>query len=129
MKGPHNILFVASIVGVLFFLAALFHQLCFEYDFKILAIEIKCEQPLNNRCIYEYSVESKDGFLGKIELDGYMFRSEELVVGNSIKKNKLSFEYQVNGKKMVWGFGSRYLMILFFSLLALGLWRYLTPKQ
>jgi hypothetical protein len=104
LKGPHNILLVAGIVGCLFLLKVLFDQLYSEYDFKILAIELNCQQPLNNRCTYEYSVKRKDGSLSKIGLSGYMFRSEELVVGNSIAKNKFSFGYQVNGEKSTWGF-------------------------
>jgi hypothetical protein len=129
VKGPHNVLLVAGLVGGLFFLGALFQQLFFEYDFRIMAIELKCQQPLNNRCIYEYSVMRKDGSLSKVELDGYMFRREELAVGNSIKKNKFSFEYQVNGERMVWGFADYYLWILLLSFCTLGLWRYLTPKR
>lgn len=129
VTGSHNILLVASIVGCLIFLAAVFHQLYSDYEIRILAIENVCEQPLNNRCQYLYLVEHKDRTLSKISFDIYMFRKDELAVGNSIKKDKFSFEYQLNGNKMVWGFASHYLSILFFSLLALGLWRCLTPNQ
>lgn len=128
IKGPHNILFVAGIVGLLFFLGALFNQLNFECDFSILSIETKCQQPLNNRCIYEYSVKSKSGLLSKIGLDGNLFVSEDLAVGKSIQKNKFSFVYQVDGKRTNWTFANYYLGIFFISILAFGLWRYLTFK-
>lgn len=128
VTGPHNIVFVAAIVGCLICSAALFHQWYFESEIRILAVENACEQPLNNRCQYEYLAEHKDGTLSRISFDIYMFRKDELAVGSSIKKSKFSFEYQMNGRKMAWGFAGHYLKILFFSLLALGLWRYLTPK-
>jgi hypothetical protein len=128
-KGPHNILFAAGIVGCLFFLEALFHQMYLEYDFRVLAIETKCEQPLNNRCIYKYSVKHKDGSVSKVELDGYLFREEELAVGNSIKKEKFSFEYLVNGERTVWGFANYFLLIFFASISSLWIWRHLTTKR
>jgi hypothetical protein len=81
IKGPHNILFVAGIVSALFCLEGLFDELYFECDFRILAIGLKCQQPLNNRCVYEYSVVHKDGSLRTIELNCYVFMQEELVVG------------------------------------------------
>ena len=127
VAGLHNILLVAGIVGCLIFLQATFHTWYFECEIRILEIELVCQQPLNNRCQYEYFGEYKDGTLSKIDF-AYLFGTGELTVGDSVKKNKFSFEYQLNGKKMVWEFASHYLKILFFSLLALGLWRYLTPK-
>lgn len=111
------------------FLSAIFNQLNFECNFSILAIDIKCQQPLNNRCIYEYSVKNKDDLVRKIELDGNMFGTEDLAVGKSIQKEKFSFEYQVDGKKMVWRFANYYFWILSFSAMAFGLWRYLTLRR
>jgi hypothetical protein len=127
VTGPHNILFVAGIVGCLFFLQAIFHLWYFECEIRILSIELVCQQPLNNRCQYEYLGQYKDGTLSKVDL-AYMFRRDELAIGDSVKKDKFSFEYQLNGKKIVWEFANHYLSILFFSLLVLGLWRYLTSK-
>lgn len=127
VTGLHNFFFVAGIVGCLIFLQAIFHQWYFESEIRILAIELVCEQPLNNRCQYEYLGQHKDGTVSKVDL-AYMFKRAELAIGDSVKKDKFGFEYQLNGEKMVWGFASHYLSILFFSLLALGLWRYLTPK-
>lgn len=127
VTGLHNLFFAAGIVGCLIFLQATFHTWYFECEIRILKIELVCQQPLNNRCQYEYFGEHKDGTLSKIDF-AYLFGTGELTVRDSVKKDKFSFEYQLNGKKMVWGFASHYFSILFFSLLALGSWRYLTPK-
>jgi hypothetical protein len=129
VSGPHNLLFVAGIVGCLICLRGVFLQLTYEYDFKVLAIGLKCQQPLNNRCVYEFSVMLKDGSVDEIQLEGYMFRHEEVAVGNTIKKGKFSFGYQVNGKRMNWAFAVNYLWVFLFSLSALGLWRNVTPTK
>ena len=127
VTGLHNFFFAAGIVGCFIFLQAALHTWYFECEIRVLKIELVCQQPLNNRCQYEYLGEYKDGTLSKIDF-AYLFRTGELTVGDSVKKDKFSFEYQLNRKKMVWEFASHYLSILFFSLVALGLWRYLTLK-
>ncbi len=126
--GPHNIFFVAGIIGFLICLEGLFCELYFDYDIRILGVQLICEQPLNNRCFYQYLVKQGDGTLNRVKFHGYMFRDNELVVGNTIKKDKLSFEYQVNGSKVSWEFAGHYVTILLFSVLVFALWRRLTPR-
>ena len=128
LTGLHNFFFVAGITGCLICLQAIFHQWYFECEIRIFSIELVCQQPLNNRCQYKYIGQYKDGTLSQVDL-AYMLRRDELAIGDSVKKNKFSLVYQLNGKKMFWEFISHYLIILFFSLLALGLWRYLTLEQ
>ncbi|MET3109548.1 hypothetical protein AAKU58_004405 [Oxalobacteraceae bacterium GrIS 1.18] len=128
IKGPHNILFILGIVGCLFFVEALVHQMYLDYDFQILDIKLKCEQPLNNRCVYEYMVRNKNNSINKIELDGFMFKKEELEVGYFIKKEKFSFEYRINGENKVWGFAKYHLLILLASFSALVFWVILSRK-
>ena len=127
VTGLHNFFFAAGVVGCFIFLQAVFHQFYFECEIRILSIELVCQQPLNNRCQYGYWGKHKDGTLRKFDLS-YMFRRDELSVGDSVKKEKFGFVYQLNRKKMVWGVAGHYLKILAFSLLALGLWRYLTGR-
>lgn len=122
VKGAHNVLLVAFVAGLLLSLTALFRQLYAELDFTILAVETKCEKPLNNRCVYEYIVKRSDGALNKVEFDGHMFRPDELAVGNSIAKRKFEFSYRVNGLEKSWDFAIWFVTLAFFSLLFLGLW-------
>ena len=127
VTGPHNVLLAASIVGCLFSFDGVISTFRVDYDIRIMEVKSVCEQPLNNRCVFQYSVEQGNGTLNKINLPGYMFRDSELAAGNKIKKSRFSFEYRVNDKLVSWGFVGHYLTILALSLLALGLWRYLTP--
>ena len=129
VTGPHNALLVAGIVGFLFFFDGIISAFNVGYDMRILEVQPVCEQPLNNRCVYQYSVEQGNGTLSKIKLPGYMFSDSELAVGNKIKKSRYSFEYQVNEKLVSWGFSGHYLTIFVLSLFALSLWRYSTPDS
>jgi hypothetical protein len=52
---------------------------------------------------FEYLGQYKDGTLSKVDL-AFMFRRDELVIGGSVKKDKFSFEYQLNGKKLFGNF-------------------------
>ena len=129
VTGPHNILLVGSIVGCLYFFYGVISAFVVDYDMRILNVQTICEQPLNNRCVYQYSIDKGDGSLNNIEFTGYLFRDSELVVGNQIKKSKFSFVYQVNGNIVSWGYAWHYLTFFIFSIFALVLWRYSTPEM
>jgi len=123
--GPHNILLGIGIIGCLIFCYGAFDVLFSELDVSVVEKETICEQPLNNRCRYQYLVEH-NGQHKIISVSGYLFDSEDLVAGNSVKKGRFSFKYRVNGYTKIWPFAADYFGILFFSFLALGLW--LVPR-
>ncbi|MDB6008713.1 MAG: hypothetical protein JWL65_963 [Gammaproteobacteria bacterium] len=123
--GPHNILLGVGLIGCLIFCYGVFGVLCSELDVRVVEKKTMCEQPLNNRCRYQYLVEH-DGQHQIISVSGYVFDSGDLVVGSSVKKGRFSFEYQVNGYTKFWPFAADYIGILLFSFLALGLW--LVPR-
>jgi len=123
--GPHNILLGVGLIGCLIFCYGVFDVLWSELDVRIVKKETVCEQPLNNRCRYQYLVEH-DGQHQSISVSGYVFDPEDLVVGNSVKKGRFSFQYKVNGYTKTWPFAADCIGILLFSFLALGLW--LAPR-
>jgi hypothetical protein len=123
--GPHNILLGVGLIGCSIFCYGVFDVLRSELDVRVVGKQTICEQPLNNRCRYQYSVEH-DGQHQIISVSGYVFDSDDLVVGNSVKKGQFSFKYKVNGYTKIWSFAADYIGILLFSFLAFGLW--LTPR-
>lgn len=129
VTGPHNALLAAGVIGCIFFFDGVISAFGVDYNMRILDVQSVCEQPLNNRCAYQYLVEQGGGTLNKINFPGYMFRDSELVVGNKIQKSRFSFEYQVNDKLVHWSFACHYVTILVLSLFVLGLWRYSTPDS
>lgn len=128
VSGPHNLFLGAGIAACLISIQAIFHQWHSDYEFRILAIDQVCQQPLNNRCQYEYTAQHKDGTISKVDFV-YMIERKEVEVGNSIRKEKFQFEYILNEKNMAWSSARHYLSVLFFGILALGFWRFLTMKK
>jgi hypothetical protein len=123
--GPHNILLVVGLIGFLIFCYGVFDVLRSEMDARVVGKQTICEQPLNNRCRYQYLVEH-NGQSQTISVSGFVFALDDLVVGNSVKKGPLSFKYEVNGYTKTWPFAADYFGILLLSVFALGLW--LTPR-
>jgi len=130
VKGLHNVLLFLGVVGILLCVHGLYCEMFLDYNMRIMGIQIVCEQPLNNRCRSLYSIQRTDGTQETITtLYGSMFRDSEIVPGNTIKKAKFSFEYEVNGEKVGWAYAGHYLLVLLLSLIAIGLWRWFTPKR
>jgi hypothetical protein len=119
----------AAILMVAVFAYGLYGELAYSYDFRVLAVGVVCEQPLNNRCENEYAVANSDGTSIKLRSHRLTaFDSDDLRVGNAVKKKQFSFEAEVNGTKQYWPQATYYLAWLACGCFALVLWRFLTLK-
>jgi len=128
VEGLHNAIFIASAVGILFSTISLITHIFSEFDFTVLKIETICEKPLNNRCVDHYSVINKNGASVDLTLSAYKLRPNEVVVGNSLKKDRFSLEYWVNGKKVQWEYFFLHIMVITMSVLCFIWWQYLSRK-
>ena len=130
VKGKHNILLVIGYFCLFFSYDITYYSIFVDYDFSVLSKEYVCEQPLNNRCEYEFLISNKNGDVNKSNLITFVFNLDELAIGNSLKKSKFSFKYYINGTKFTFGLYQYFWFTCFFSgLLILGLWCYLTCKK
>jgi len=120
--GPHNILLFFSIIGFLIFLYATFNAFSSQLDIRIVSRETVCAQPLNNRCRYQYTVKETDGRQGPLLVSGFVYDADDLIAGNSIRKERYSFQYEVNGHPKFWPFATSVGGILLLSIAALALW-------
>ena len=128
-NGYHNLFLAAAIFCSFVFFEELSNDLLSSYDMKILKVELVCEQPLNNRCDYQYWVQGNEGKNSRIQINGNLFGFDELVAGNTIKKNKFSFAYEVNGQESKSKSVTYLFRILLVILVLLSVWRYLTPQE
>ncbi|MEP6633649.1 MAG: hypothetical protein ABJA62_05510 [Luteimonas sp.] len=128
ISGFHNILLVIGVVSLFFIAEAFIHQWLLTCDAVIVKVSLVCEQPLNNRCQYEYIGRNESGDLSKIEL-GFTVNEDEVRPGDAIKKDKFGLKYYFNGRRHEWQFSSFYVQIFLLSLFSFFLWRYLTVRQ
>lgn len=124
----HNIFFIVAVVGLLFTLTSLIMHIYSAFDFTILKIDRICEQPLNNRCVDYYLVSRKNGSSGILTFPAYKFQESELVVGNSIRKDRFMVAYWVNGKKVQWRYLTLHVVGIAASCLIFVWWQYLSRK-
>ena len=122
VKGAHNLLLYIGVAILGLCLYGVLNVFWTGLDAQVLARESVCEQPLNNRCQYLYTLRKPDGEQLKTAMSAYIFDASDLAIGNYLKKNKFSFGYEVNGQKKSWPFFLHYLYLLLVSVFALGLW-------
>lgn len=128
VKGLHNIILYVGIMLFYPLFYGLYYEMYYDWDFRVLGVSIVCEQPLNNRCSNEYQVVNSDGTSSKIPSHQLVaFDPDDLRIGNVVKKNKFSFEAEVNGTRKFWPEAGQTIAILALQLLAVGIWRVLTP--
>ena len=127
VAGVHNVFLAACAAGCVIFLQGVSHQWLFECNVKIVAINYVCQQPLNNRCQYEYIGQGRNGAVGTVDFN-YMAGRDQLAESDWVTKEKFGFDYRLNGQKMTWRSWSYYLRILFFGVISLFVWRYLTVR-
>ena len=128
VKGAHNAVLYFALFALFTSSEAFLHGLFSEYDIEILNTERICEQPLNNRCFTEYLVKDVNGKVNKTHDLFWLTHYRHNVIGDKIKKQKLSFEYTFNGKEASWIYPSDIPLILFLSIFLLVLWIYLAIK-
>ena len=128
VDGLHNVFFIAAVVGAILTLTSLSIQYYSTFDFVILKIDRICEQPLNNRCVDHYLVKRENDPYETLTISAYKFRESELAVGNSFKKNRFTFEYWVNGRKVQWGYLTLHIAGMILSSLVFVWWQYLSRK-
>lgn len=129
VTGPHNALFAAAIVLLIIATINLYNQSQLEIDAEIVAIEKKCQQPLNNRCMSIFTMKNKYGSTNQTNRLGIGYPSTDIKIGNWIKKDKFNLHYQVNGVIKDDGDDIDFLLTMLASLVALVLWRILTPRR
>jgi hypothetical protein len=129
IPGLHNVFLLIGVIGLLLCIESTYGAFFYDYEFRIISVEKICEQPLNNRCFNQYFIENKNKIKDKIIINSDIFRQNDLLPGNKIKKDKFTFSYYVNEKKMVWGDITYILNLQFFSLLMFVLWRYLNNSK
>lgn len=127
-KGIHNVVLYFALFALFDSSESFLHGLFSEYDIEILNTERICEQPLNNRCFPEYLVKHSNGVVNKMHDLFWLTHYRNNAIGDKIKKQKLSFEYTLNGKQTSWVYPSDIPLILFLSIFLFGLWIYLTKK-
>ncbi len=120
--GFHNVFLVIAIIMLGVSFNSTQKMFLFECNDKIVSKELVCEQPLNNRCQFIYTLVSNEGQETKTDLLDYALQNTEAIVGNKIAKPKFSFSYQVNGEKKYWSYWPWVLKIFIPGLVFLRLW-------
>ena len=127
VDGLHNVLLYGATIATAWSVFATGNAFVAEERFDILGSESVCEQPLNNRCRTNYSVQDAGSSLARTyEPTGNLFSAGELTTGNKIQKARFSFTYLVNGQERHWGYGYDILITLLSSAVALTIWYRLT---
>lgn len=124
IDGPHNLIFAFSVLLLIVPVFFFFRYLVHEANFAILTITKVCQQPLNNRCNNVYGIQDQAGHKDNISIEGYIFRDEELLIGNSILKKAFRLKYYLNGKLAFWAFYGGSLMSIVTGLAGIFVWRW-----
>lgn len=73
-----------------------------ELNFEIDAASQVCEEPLHNRCFYQFGARREDGQRSIFKPPAYLFEFPDLQIGNVIVKHRGAFDYSVNGQSRSW---------------------------
>lgn len=129
VEGLHNVFFLVATILAILSIVSLVAQYYAAFNFVILKIDRTCEQPpLNNRCVDHYLVKRKDGSSETLMPSAYKFRESELVVGNSLMKEKFSLDYWVNERKVQWAYLTLHLVGIALSFILFVWWQYLSKE-
>ena len=119
---PSNALLIAGVVTLYMSIKPLATFYVDDYHYLITSKTLVCEQPLNNRCEYQFELKDPKGKIVTRTLHSYIFRANELTVGSNIEKRKGSFEYSVNGKTTTWGHWRSSFILLLCTAILWALW-------
>jgi hypothetical protein len=124
----HNAFLFAGIAGTLLSAGLSLQFWLLELDAMITSSRLVCEQPLNNRCTTRF--EGKSLNEDNVDLTSKLteFPLSELVVGNSIRKEKYAIQYFVNGKRENWKFLWYHLIVLIPSVMSVLFWYSLNDR-
>jgi hypothetical protein len=127
-SGYHNyFLIIAIYTGFVFFQNVSKYFLT-DYNVLIIKIDLVCQQPLNNRCNYEWIGKEINGETKAVDLSAFC-EENVIAVGDRINKKKLSLNFQLNGNDQGWPGGYFYLKFLIASVVSFIIWLYFVFKR
>lgn len=122
----HNIFFVVAIIMLGLSIISSVLYILTVFDFQILRTSTVCEAPLNNRCVNHFEVRDGSGIVSDFVPSGWTIPKEQLVVGNHVKKNRLSVDYSVNDVDMTWKYLNFHLILAMCGGALLVVWYLIT---
>lgn len=126
-SGYHNYFLVIAIYTGFVFFQNVAQYFLTDYDVLITKIDLVCQQPLNNRCNYEWIGKEANGETKIVDLSS--FSAERVItVGDYINKKKFSLNFQLNGNDQGWSSGYYYLKFLIASVVSFIIWLYFVFK-
>lgn len=128
ISGLHNIGYIMALVLMVMASSKLVGHFFFEKDFKIIEVHTQCEQPLNNRCLYMYRIETADGVRSWDNFINLRVNEGDLQVGNHVDKAKYKLDYEVNGKLVRWRRWSEFWLAVGGAILFAGIAWLTTPR-
>ena len=91
-------------------------------DFVVVSTDLECEQPLNNRCVRHYRVQSRDGKMSDFVPFGFEFDSEKLSKGTHLAKENYRFSYAANGVTEKWPYFWQHIAVFLLGVGCLFCW-------
>jgi hypothetical protein len=129
ISGIHNLFLFFGVAGLILTVGLAVHFILLRGDFVIVSHGLVCEQPLNNRCQYEFQVRMKDGTLGTFSPLANGVSLEKLTDGSSLAKERFSTTYSIDGVVMKWDGGWALTVYAAISAVLLGLWYVVNEKM
>jgi hypothetical protein len=115
-------LFVWSAVAMCVSTYQLLYFWSLSANFVVVSTHLKCEEPLNNRCVTHYVTRNAGGTSGELVPFGYEFEPGVLVVGSHIVKRGSSFSSEINEQRGLWPYLWQHIVVSLLGAVGLLLW-------